>query len=100
MVEDYVSAIDGFSYDEESQELKSSNENIVAGKAAIGVAFGNGSHTGRQTEGIKRSVESTMQQNSIRSINFFNLTKMMGLSIMNSSRNLITTAYIVMIFLR
>ena len=28
----------------------------MAGKAAIGVASGNGSHTGRQTEGIKRSV--------------------------------------------
>lgn len=56
VIEDYVSAIDGFTYDEESQELETSNENVVAGKAAIGVASGNGSHTGKQTEGIKRSV--------------------------------------------
>ena len=49
VIEDYISVIDGFTYDEESHELESSNENVVAGKAAIGVASGNGSHTGRQT---------------------------------------------------
>lgn len=56
VVEDYISAIDGYTYDEESQTIATSKENTVAGKGAIGVASGNGSHTGRQSGEVKRSV--------------------------------------------
>ena len=56
VVEDYIAAIDGYTYDEESQEIATSKENTMAGKGAIGVVSGNGSHTGKQSEGVKRSV--------------------------------------------
>lgn len=56
IIEDYISAIDGFIYDEESYELESSNGNVIAGRGAIGVVSGKGSHTGKQVEGVKRSV--------------------------------------------
>lgn len=56
VVEDYIAAIDGFTYDEESQAIATSKENTMAGKGAIGVASGNGSHTGKQSEEVKRSV--------------------------------------------
>lgn len=55
-LEDYVSAIDGFTYDEESQAIATSNENTVSGKAGISIAGGSGEHTGRKEEEIKRTV--------------------------------------------
>lgn len=56
VIEDYIAAIDGYTYDEESQAIATSKENTLAGKGAIGVASGNGSHTGKQAEEVKRSV--------------------------------------------
>lgn len=56
VVEDYIAAIDGYTYDEESQAIATSTERELEGKAAIGIASGNGSHTGKQSEEIKRSV--------------------------------------------
>ena len=56
VVEDYIAAIDGYTYDEESQAISTSKENAVSGKGAIGVASGNGSHVGKQSEEVKRSV--------------------------------------------
>ena len=56
VIEDYIAAIDGYTYDEESQAIATSSENTLVGKGAIGIASGNGSHTGRQSEEVKRSV--------------------------------------------
>ena len=56
IVEDYISAIEGSTYDEETQALATSSENTLGGKGTIGAASGNGSHTGKQSEEIKRSV--------------------------------------------
>lgn len=56
VVEEYVSAIDGYTYDEESQAIATSKESAFAGKGAIGIASGTGSHTGKQSEEVKRSV--------------------------------------------
>ena len=56
VVEDYIAAIDGYTYDEESQAISTSKENAVSGKGTIGVASGYGSHGGKQSEEIKRSV--------------------------------------------
>lgn len=56
VVEDYIAAIDGYTYDEESQAISTSKENTLAGKGAIGVASGNGSRTGKQSEEVTRSV--------------------------------------------
>ena len=42
VIEDYISAIDGFTYDEESQAIATSNENTVSGKAGIPVISGSG----------------------------------------------------------
>lgn len=56
VVEDYIAAIDGYTYNEESQEIATSKENTMAGKGAIGVASGNGAHTGKHSEEVKRSV--------------------------------------------
>ena len=56
VLEDYVAAIDGYIYDEESQEIATSSENTLGGKGTISVISGNGSHTGKRSEEIKRSV--------------------------------------------
>lgn len=56
VVEDYIAAIDGYTYDEEFQAISTSKENAVSGKGGIGVASGNGSHAGKQSEEVKRSV--------------------------------------------
>lgn len=56
VIEDYVAAIDGYTYDEESQAIATSSENALAGKGTFGIASGSGSHTGKQSEEIKRSV--------------------------------------------
>lgn len=56
VVEDYISAIDGYSYDEETQLIATSKENNMEGKGALGFVSGNGSHTGRKSEEVKRSV--------------------------------------------
>ena len=56
VIEDYTASIDGYTYDEESQAIATSSENTLAGKGAIGFASGNGSHIGKQSEEVKRSV--------------------------------------------
>ena len=56
VIEDYIASIDGYTYDEESQAIATSSENALAGKGALGIASGSGSHTGKQSEEIKRSV--------------------------------------------
>lgn len=56
VMEDYIAAIDGYTYDEEFQAIATSNENAVSGKGIIGVASGTGSHAGKQSEEVKRSV--------------------------------------------
>ena len=38
VIEDYIAAIDGYTYDEESQAIATSKENTMAGKGNIGVA--------------------------------------------------------------
>lgn len=55
-VEDYISAIDGYTYDEESQAIAMSNENNVSGKVGGSLFGGGGEHTGKKEEEIKRSV--------------------------------------------
>lgn len=57
VVEDYISAIDGFTYDEESQEISTSNENTVSGKAGFAAIGGSGEHSGKKEEEIRRSVK-------------------------------------------
>ena len=42
VLEDYVAAIDGYIYDEESQEIATSSENTLGGKGTISVISGNG----------------------------------------------------------
>lgn len=56
LIEDYIAAIDGYTYDEESQSIAKSTENSFGGKAGIPIMFANGTRTGRQDEEIKRSV--------------------------------------------
>ena len=56
VVEDYIAAIDGYTYDEETQEVATSSEKALAGTGKLGVASGSGTHTGKQSEEIRRSV--------------------------------------------
>lgn len=56
VIEDYISAIEGYTYDEESQAIATSSENGVEGKANVALASGSGYHTGKTAEEIKRSV--------------------------------------------
>lgn len=56
VIEDYFSAIEGYTYNEEMQAIATSSENSISGKGNGGVVSGNGSHTAKQAEEIKRSV--------------------------------------------
>ena len=56
VIEDYVSVIEGYIYEEETQAIATSDESNVAGKIGGGIASGNGSRTGKQSQEIKRSV--------------------------------------------
>lgn len=57
VVEDYLSAIEGFTYDEETQAIATSSENTVGTSAAVPIFSGSGEHTGKKEEEIKRSVK-------------------------------------------
>ena len=57
VVEDYISAIDGYTYDEESQLIAVSSENNVSGKVGVPLIGGGSEHTGKKEEEIKRSVK-------------------------------------------
>lgn len=57
IVEDYISAIEGYTYDEESQAIASSSEKSVNGGLGLKAVSAGGSHNGKQSEEIKRSVK-------------------------------------------
>lgn len=57
IVEDYISAIDGYTYDEEAQAIATSSENTVNGGLGLKVVSAGSSHNGKQSEEIKRSVK-------------------------------------------
>lgn len=57
VLEDYISAIEGYIYDQESQEISNSSENAVAGNVSVRMVGGNGGHTNKKSEEIKRSVK-------------------------------------------
>lgn len=57
IVEDYISSIDGCTYDEESQAITTSSEKTVSGKGGGVFISGNGTHIGKQAEEVKRSVK-------------------------------------------
>lgn len=57
VLEDYIAAIDGYTYDEESQEIATSTEKTLAGKAGASLIGGSGEHKGTHAEEIKRSVK-------------------------------------------
>lgn len=56
IVNDYLSSIEGYIYDEEAQSIATSSENAL--KAGIGgrLFSGDGAHTGKAEEEVKRSV--------------------------------------------
>lgn len=56
VVEDYIAAIDGYTYDEESQTIATSSENTLSGKCGAVAISGNGSHTGKRSDEVRRSV--------------------------------------------
>lgn len=57
IVEDYLSVIDGYVYDEESRAITNSSESGVTGKAGIKVVTGEGIKTAKLDEKVKRSVK-------------------------------------------
>ena len=57
ILDDYISAIDGFTYDEETQAIASSSENVAAGSVRLPIIGAEGSHSGKKSEEIKRSVK-------------------------------------------
>lgn len=57
IIEDYIAAIDGYTYDEESQAIANSTENTISGKGGVAVLSGSGEHIGKQSEEVKRSVK-------------------------------------------
>lgn len=57
VVEDYVAAIDGYTYDEESQAIATSSENAIGAKGGVPALSGSGTHTQKKEEEIKRAVK-------------------------------------------
>lgn len=57
IIEDYLSVIDGYVYDEESQAITNSSERGIAGKAGIKIAAGEGNNINKLGEEVKRSVK-------------------------------------------
>lgn len=57
VIEDYIAAIDGYTYDEESQSFSKSSENTVGGKLGEAFISGNGMYTGKKAEEVRRSVK-------------------------------------------
>lgn len=57
IVEEYIAAIDGYTYDEESQTVAEKNEKSIEGKGNVGVVSGNGSLTGKREDEVKRTVK-------------------------------------------
>lgn len=57
IIEDYLSAIDGYVYDEESQAITNSSENGIAGKTGIKAFTGERNKTKKLDEEVKRSVK-------------------------------------------
>ena len=79
VIEDYIAAIDGYTYDEESQAIATSSENALTGKGALGIASGSGSPT--QASSLKKSKDlyiSVMRRSSKRFINICGQMKKMG----------------------
>ena len=56
ILEDYISAIDGYTYDEESQEIQNVNEKMLGGSAGGKLLSGNGETTTKKVDEVKRSV--------------------------------------------
>ena len=57
VIADYVAAIDGYTYDEETQAIATSSENTIGAKGGVPILNGSGAHTGKKEEEIKRSVK-------------------------------------------
>lgn len=56
VVDDYWAAIEGGIYDVESRSMANEKANSVSGKGTMGILSGTGTHSGKQTEEITRSV--------------------------------------------
>ena len=57
IINDYLSSIEGFLYDEEAQSIATSSENALKAGMRIKIISGDGSHTGKAAEEVKRSVQ-------------------------------------------
>lgn len=57
IMEDYLSVIDGYVYDEESQAIINNSESAIVGKAGIKIIAGEGSNVDKSEEEVKRSVK-------------------------------------------
>ncbi len=57
IVEDYISAIDGYTYYEEAQAITNSSENTAKGSLGVKIVSREGSHSGKTSKEIKRSVK-------------------------------------------
>lgn len=57
ILEDYLSVIDGFTYEEEEQAIANSSENTISGSGGIPIVKGEGAHSGKKEKEIKRMVK-------------------------------------------
>lgn len=57
IVDDYLSVIDGYVYNEEAQSIATSTENEVKAGGSVKLLKGEGSHAGKMAEEITRSVQ-------------------------------------------
>lgn len=57
IINDYLSSIEGYLYDEEDQSIATSSEKALKAGLGIKALSGDGSHTGKSAEEVKRSVQ-------------------------------------------
>ena len=72
ILEDYISVIDGFTYDEESQEIQNVNEKTLGGSAGVKIISGNGEIATKKVDEVNDQFILVMQLNLIKYLNICN----------------------------
>ena len=68
VIADYVAAIDGYTYDEETQAIATSSENTIGAKGGVPILNGSGAHTERKKRKLSVPLRLLMRQNLTRCI--------------------------------
>ena len=71
LLDDYISAIDGYVYEEETQKLNEINQKAANAKANVLGIGGDGKYEKQSSEEVKEKCVLVKQQNSISCLNIY-----------------------------